>query len=105
MEATTTVSDNPAAHRYEVAVDAQVAGYVQYRARPGLIALIHTQIDGRMAGRGLGGTLIAAVLDDARAKGLAVLPFCPFVNAYIKRHPEDRDLVPRDYWEEFDLGA
>jgi uncharacterized protein len=105
MDATTTVRDNAPAHRYEVAVDGEVAGFVQYRARPGLIALIHTEIDGRMGGRGLGSTLIGAVLEDARAKGLAVLPFCPFANAYIKRHPEDRDLVPREYWGEFDLGA
>ena len=103
MDTATRVIDNPAAHRYEIVTGGEVAGFVQYRSRPGLIAFIHTEVDGRMEGRGLGGTLVAAALDDARAKGLAVLPFCPFVNAYVERHPEYQDLVPDAYRAEFGL--
>lgn len=95
--------DNSAESRYEISVDGELAGFVQYRAKPGLIALIHTEIDDRFEGQGLGRGLIAHALDDARARGLAVLPFCPFANAYIQRHPEYIDLVPEDRRQAFDL--
>jgi predicted GNAT family acetyltransferase len=98
-----TVSDDAAGNHYVITADGAAAGFVQYRARPGLIAFVHTEIDERMEGRGLGGALVQGALDDARARGLAVLPFCPFVNVYIKDHPEYRDLVPEAYREEFGL--
>ena len=101
----TTVTDDAAGERYVIAADGAVAGFVQYRSRPGLIAFVHTEVDAGMAGRGLGGMLIKGALDDARARGLAVLPFCPFVNGYIKRHPEYQDLVPATYREGFGLPA
>ncbi|HEY3189047.1 MAG TPA: GNAT family N-acetyltransferase [Solirubrobacteraceae bacterium] len=97
------VADNPSEHRYEVSVDGDVLGFTQYHARPGLIAFVHTEIDKDHEGEGLASTLIAAALDDARERGLAVLPFCPFVNAYIERHPEYVDLVPAQYRERFGL--
>lgn len=97
------VSDNADAERYEVAADGTPAGFAQYCARPGLIAFIHTEIDERMEGHGLASQLIAFALDDARARGMAVLPFCPFVNAYIARHPEYAELVPENHRGEFGL--
>jgi uncharacterized protein len=89
--------------RYVVTVDGVVAGLAQYRDRDGLIAFIHTEIDDRFEGRGLGGRLVAFALDDARERGLAVLPFCPFVNGYIERHREYVDLVPESYRAQFGL--
>jgi predicted GNAT family acetyltransferase len=100
---TVTVVDAPAEHRYEIRAGDELAGFVQYRSRPGLIAFIHTEIDDRFEGRGLGSKLIAHVLDEARERGLAVLPFCPFVNAYIERHPEYLDLVPENDRPRFGL--
>ena len=103
IELVTTIANNSAQQRYEISVDGELAGFVQYRAKPGLIALIHTEIGDRFEGQGLGGRLIAHALDDARARGLAVLPFCPFADAYIRRHPEYVDLVPEDRRQAFDL--
>jgi predicted GNAT family acetyltransferase len=97
------VADNAKQQRYEVRADGELAGFLQYRAKPGLIALIHTEVDDRFEGRGLGGKLAAFALDDARERGLAVLPFCPFVNSYIQRHREYVDLVPADRRAAFDL--
>jgi predicted GNAT family acetyltransferase len=97
------ITDNPDQHRYEIRVDDELAGFVQYRRREGLIAFIHTEIDTRFEGRGLASQLIAAVLDEARAAGVRVFPFCPFVNSYISRHPEYVDLVPEEFRPEFGL--
>ncbi len=97
------VVDNPEEQRFEVLLGDEVAGFVQYRARPGLIALIHTEVDDRFEGQGLASKLIAFALDDARARGLAVLPFCPFANEYIQRHSEYVDLVPEEQRAAFDL--
>ena len=97
------VVDAPDRERYELSLDGEVVGFTAYRARPGLIALLHTEIDQRMQGRGLGDRLIRFALEDARARGLAVLPFCPFVKAFIERHREFEALVPESYREQFGL--
>jgi predicted GNAT family acetyltransferase len=95
------ITNNEALERYEIAADGEVAGFALYRERPGVIAFFHTEVDERFGGRGLGGKLVGAALDDARVRGLAVLPFCPFVNTYIERNPEYADLVPEHYREQF----
>jgi predicted GNAT family acetyltransferase len=90
------VVDNPAELRYELLVDGHRVGFIAYRTEPGVVVLVHTDIDPAVEGRGLGSVLVAGALDDLRARGLHVVPFCPFVRAYIRRHPEYRDLVVAD---------
>jgi uncharacterized protein len=97
------VADAPDRDRYELSVDGEVVGSSIYRTRPGLIAFVHTEVDERFEGQGLGDRLIRFALEDARARGLAVLPFCPFVNAFIERHREFEALVPDAYREQFGL--
>ena len=87
------VGDNADALRYEALVDGEVAGYIAYRLQPGLITLLHTEVDPAFEGHGVGSRLVAAALDDIRSRGLSIQPFCPFVRAYITRHPEYADLV------------
>lgn len=87
------VGDNAGAHRYEALVDGEVAGYLVYRLEPGLITLLHTEVDPAFEGHGVGSRLVAAALDDIRSRGLSIRPFCPFVRSYIARHPEYTDLV------------
>jgi uncharacterized protein len=50
-------------------------------------------VDPHFEGKGVGAALVQGVLDDVRARGLKVRPCCPFVAAYIRRHPEYEDLV------------
>jgi predicted GNAT family acetyltransferase len=97
------VADAPERERYELSIDGEVVGYSAYRARPSLIAFVHTEIDERHQGRGLADRLIRFALEDARARGLAVLPFCPFVKSFIERHREFEALVPDTYREQFGL--
>ena len=89
------VVDNAAERRYELWVGDERAGVIEYGTRPGVIELIHTEIDPAFEGRGLGSRLIAGALDDIRARGLGLIPTCPFVRAYLRRHPEQRNLVVR----------
>jgi predicted GNAT family acetyltransferase len=87
------VTDHPEAERYELTVDGESAGLVSYGLSAGLITLRHTEVDPAREGQGLGGRLVAEVLDDARARGLRVRPLCPFVADFIEHHPEYADLV------------
>ena len=87
------VADNPDRHRYEAFVDGERAGFAAYRDEPGRRVFTHTEIDDRFEGKGVGGALAAAALDDTRAHGRSVVPECPFIAAYIERHPAYQDLV------------
>jgi uncharacterized protein len=97
------VADARDRERYELSIDGEIVGYSAYRARPGLIAFVHTEVDERLQGRGLADRLIRFALEDARTRGLAVLPFCPFVKGFIERHREFETLVPDTYRKQFGL--
>lgn len=88
-----SVTDNRDLERYQIRLGDDLAGFVTYRLRPGRISYIHTEVEPEYEGRGIGGLLAEAVLDDARARGLSVVPICPFISSWIKRHPEYADLV------------
>ena len=89
------VQDNPGESRYELLLDEQVVGEILYRSTPDHLVLLHTEVLPSLEGKGLGARFVAGALDDIRARGLHVVPFCPFVRAYIRRHPEYTDLVVR----------
>ncbi|MEO7236406.1 MAG: GNAT family N-acetyltransferase [Lapillicoccus sp.] len=96
-----TVRDVPGEHRYEITVAGRRAGFAAYVDRPGgegggqRRVFTHTEIDENFGGQGLGSVLVAGALDAVRASGRRVVPVCPFVSAYLKRHPEYEDLVDR----------
>jgi len=89
-----SVSDNPAELRYELRDDDKLVGEIRYRKVPGGLALVHTEVDPKR--EGLGSALVGGALDDMRARGLGVVPVCPFVRVYIRRHPEYEDLLVAD---------
>lgn len=99
----TKIVDNAEANRYELDVDGERAGLVEYRRLGDEITLLHTEIDPDFEGKGLGGVVARYVLDDARERGLAVLPSCPFIKGWIARHPDYVDLVPADQRARFGL--
>ncbi|HZB81300.1 MAG TPA: GNAT family N-acetyltransferase [Rubrobacteraceae bacterium] len=88
------VHNNPTENRYEVWADGELAGYAQYGLGRGRIAFVHTEVYESYEGLGLGSRLARAALDDTRARGLEVMPFCPFIAGFIERHLDEyRDLV------------
>ena len=97
------VTDNPDKARFEIVADGELAGFVQYHLRDGVIAFTHTETDDRFRGHGLASQLVQAALDTARARHLAVLPYCPFVRSWLEEHPEYVDLVPAGRREQFGL--
>lgn len=89
---TVEVQRNEAAHQYETIVDASPA-IIQYEEDGDRIILLHTAVPEALEGRGIGSTLARAALEDARERNLTVVPNCPFVRAYIQRHPEYESLL------------
>lgn len=88
-----TVSDVPDRNRFEIDVDGRLAGFAVYTLKPGQVVFTHTEIDSAFEGQGLGSVLAKGALDEVRARGLSVLPLCPFIKGWIARHPDYADLV------------
>jgi predicted GNAT family acetyltransferase len=68
--------------------DDEVVAYAEYRLRPGAIAFTHTVVDPAYEGKGIGSRLARTVLDDAVSRGLRIVPYCPFIAAFLERHSE-----------------
>ncbi|MBV8445255.1 MAG: N-acetyltransferase [Candidatus Dormibacteraeota bacterium] len=87
------VVDAPDRERYELVLGGEVRGYLSYRRHPGIIILIHTEVDPALQGQGQGSVLAQHALDEARQRGERVVPRCPFVRRFIDEHPEYASLV------------
>ena len=88
-----SVADNPAHRRYEAHLAGELAGFSQYRLEGDRVVVTHTQVDPAFEGGGVGSGLVRYLLDDIRRRELKVVPLCPFVRSYIRRHPDYADLV------------
>ncbi len=87
------IKDVPEELRYVALRDGKLIGEIRYRREPDRIELVHTEVLPSAEGTGAGSQLVKTALDDIRARGLRVVPYCPFVAAYIRRHSEYADLV------------
>jgi len=86
------VRDNTQLHRFELDADGHTA-VAHYRLSPGVITFTHTEVPPELSGRGVGSRLARGALDLARARGLKVVALCPFIAAFIAKHPELHDLL------------
>lgn len=86
------IGNNEAGNRYELEYENHVA-VVEYKLMPGKIYFTHTEVPEELEGKGIGSALARFVLNDARQRQLQVIPLCPFINAYIEKHPEYQDLL------------
>jgi predicted GNAT family acetyltransferase len=92
MSSPVQVTKNSADGQFEIHVDDEVAT-LAYSEREGKIYLIHTEVPKPLEGRGYASAHAKTAQDYAREHQLTVVPFCPFVRAYLQRHPEYSSLV------------
>ena len=89
-----TTEHRASEHRYVIHVDGDLAGSVYYRLADGVVEFTHTEVDDRFEGQGVGSALARAALDDVRRDGSRrVVPSCPFIAAWIDRHPDYQGLL------------
>ncbi len=90
----TAVRDNLRLNRFELYVDGENAGHLQYEARQGQVWLLHTIIDQRFRRSQLDTYFVGNVLENLHKRRLAVMPFCPVVRGYMVGHPQLTALIP-----------
>jgi predicted GNAT family acetyltransferase len=84
--------DNVELGRFELQEDGAVA-FLTYRRRDGRLFLLHTDVPQALQGRGMGTRLVREVLDEARERGESIVPRCPFVQSFLREHPEYLSMV------------
>jgi uncharacterized protein len=87
------VRDAPESHRYEASVGGELAGFAEYHDRAGTRVFVHTEVLDAYEGEGVGSALARGALDDVAAAGRRVKAVCPFIAAYIQRHPAYEGLL------------
>lgn len=85
------VEHRPEAGRFEADIGGQRA-VIEYSIDAGVMTLTHTEVAQGLEGRGIGGELVKAALEHARAEGLKVQPSCSYARAWMERHPDTRAL-------------
>ncbi|APD08227.1 hypothetical protein UJ101_02729 [Flavobacteriaceae bacterium UJ101] len=84
--------DNQDKKQYEFHIEDHIVK-IEYIKAKNQIYLTHTEVPTALEGKGIGSAIVKQVLEDIKEKDLTLVPLCPFVAAYIKRHPEWRSLV------------
>ncbi len=87
-----SVVHNTAVGRFEIEEGSSIA-VLDYSQNGRTITFVHTGVPAELEGRGVGSQLVRAGLEYAAREGLKVVPRCPFVRAYIRRHPEYAGLL------------
>lgn len=91
------IRDNVDQHRFEIDLGDGEFAFAAYDLLPGAIRFYHTLVPESHGGQGLGTALIEAGLRAARERGLKVIPTCPFFRAYLKKHPDEQEIVDPDH--------
>jgi hypothetical protein len=88
-----TVERVDAKSRYEIRVDGERAGLTAYRDHGDQRVFYHTEVDDAFAGQGLASRLVQEALTDVRASGQRIVPVCPYVAKFLKKHEEFADIT------------
>ncbi len=89
-----SVIDNPAEHRFQMALDGEDIAAAYYRIdENGRVVLIHTEVPYEYSGRGIGTRLATGVFDLIRASGRKAVLKCSFMARFYATHPQYGDIV------------
>lgn len=92
MDTASAVTNNAAAGQFEIRTAAGTS-LLRYVPTGEQLDLVHTEVPVADQGKGYGEALVKAALEHARTEQLRVVPSCPFVQAYLEKHPEFKELV------------
>lgn len=88
----TEVRDDAARQRYELKTGEAYA-FIDYRRAGRIVTMTHAEVPSALRGHGLGSVLVAGALELVRGRGEKVVPLCPFIGHYMRRHPAVHDLL------------
>jgi hypothetical protein len=88
-----TVTHNKARQRYEVLLPDGDHAVIAYEMMGDKMGLMHTVVPEAHEGKGIAGTMAKFALEEAKEQGIKVLPYCPYIQTYVKRHPEYNDII------------
>ena len=91
------IHDNRHQHRFELETDGKLSFVVYQAIDDDTLALVHTEVDPELSGKGIGTRLVEGVLNYVEHHNLKIVPLCPFVAAYLKRHPDWNRVVSSEY--------
>jgi uncharacterized protein len=100
-----SVINKEAASRYEAHVDGELAGLTNYRLRDDRVVFTHAEVYPRWEDQGVGSALAHFALDDVVAQGKLIIPDCPFIADYIRRHPKYLEHVDESHRGALETGA
>jgi len=86
------VRDHPEMSRYEAVVDGGGA-FLAYERHPAAIVFVHTEVPESLRGQGIASQLAKTALEAARSAGVRVVARCPFVRAYLRKHPDAAETI------------
>ncbi|MFT3934070.1 MAG: GNAT family N-acetyltransferase [Chitinophagaceae bacterium] len=86
---------NEAIHHLELEIEGHTA-FIDYKLLKEKLFLIHTEVPRELEGKGVGTAIISKALQYAKDNGYTIVPICPFVQAYLKKHPEWKEIVSPD---------
>ncbi|MFD2570411.1 GNAT family N-acetyltransferase [Spirosoma soli] len=95
--ADTTITDNHHKHRFELKTDDKLSIVEYQNVDDETLALTHTEVDPSLEGQGVGSHLVKGVLEYVERNNLKIVPLCPFVSVYLKRHPDWNRVVSTTY--------
>jgi predicted GNAT family acetyltransferase len=90
-----SIVDNTARSRFEYGVEGRTA-FINYRRAGNVLSLTHAEVPTELEGRGVGSFMVRGTLDLIRSRGEKMIPACSFVEAFVQRHPDYRDLLAND---------
>ncbi len=85
--------NNETQNRYEFHIDGSVPRIEYILTKDNKIYLTHTEVPKELEGKGIASALVMQTLEDVEKSGRKLVPLCPYVAQYIKRHPEWKRIV------------